>query len=79
MFMILTSNGTPVLKPDATTSQSKQATSNYTKQMYMILTSNGTTVIKTDATTSQIAQAASNNTNEGMITHDKNVSSYRFK
>ncbi|GMH83747.1 hypothetical protein TrVE_jg3500 [Triparma verrucosa] len=68
--MILAFNGTTVIKTAATTRQSKQATSNYTKQIFMILTFNGTTAIKTAATTRQSKQATSKDTNRRfMIKH----------
>ena len=46
-------DGTTAIKIDATTRQSKQATSKNTKQMFMILMFDGTTAIKTDTTTWQ--------------------------
>ena len=53
MFMILTFNGTGVIKTAATTRQSKQANSKNTKQMFMILTFDGNSVIKMGAATRQ--------------------------
>ena len=64
MFMILTFNGTGVIKMDATTRQSKQATSKHTKQVFMILTLDGSLAIKKVATTRRRERSPLKGTNE---------------